>query len=101
MSPRRKLGWGLVLLASAAVVVGGLYGLAVYRVTHPEAEVASLFRVLELKPGTTVAEIGAGQGRMTVAMARLVGPTGRVFATEIDAKLVAEIQKSTEAAGLK
>lgn len=37
-------------------------------------------------PGWTVAEIGAGRGRYAVHMARRVGPTGKVFANDIDEK---------------
>ncbi len=39
---------------------------------------------LKLRPGQTVADIGAGSGLLVVQLARVVGPTGRVFAVEID-----------------
>src|SRR6187402_3856358 len=38
---------------------------------------------LELKPGMVVADIGAGSGYYTTRMAKLVGTSGRVFATDI------------------
>ena len=38
---------------------------------------------LELEPGMTVADVGAGSGFYTALMAREVGPTGRVYAVEI------------------
>ncbi len=37
-----------------------------------------------LKPGMTIGEIGAGQGRYTVHLARRVGSNGKVFANDID-----------------
>ncbi|MCF8708155.1 methyltransferase domain-containing protein [Rhizorhapis sp. SPR117] len=36
-----------------------------------------------IKPGMTVADIGAGEGYYTVRLARRVGPTGRVLAQDI------------------
>jgi len=44
-----------------------------------------LRQVLALEPGKAVADVGAGKGELTLALAREVGPTGRVFSTEIDA----------------
>jgi SAM-dependent methyltransferase len=43
-----------------------------------------LKEVLALKPGIVVADVGAGKGQLTRALAATVGPGGRVFATEID-----------------
>jgi ubiquinone/menaquinone biosynthesis C-methylase UbiE len=40
--------------------------------------------VLHLKPGKTIADIGAGGGWFTVRAAKRVGPTGRVFAEDIN-----------------
>ena len=38
-----------------------------------------------VKPGMSVADIGAGEGYYTVRLAPLVGPKGRVLAEDIDA----------------
>lgn len=43
-----------------------------------------LEEALALKPGMVVADVGAGKGQLTRALAGTVGPGGRVFATEID-----------------
>lgn len=40
-------------------------------------------RALKIRRGQTVADIGAGSGYYTVRMARVVGPEGKVFATDI------------------
>lgn len=37
-----------------------------------------------LKPGMVVGEVGAGRGRFTVRLAERVGPTGLVYANDID-----------------
>lgn len=38
----------------------------------------------DIRPGTTVADIGAGEGYYTVRLAERVGPKGRVLAQDID-----------------
>ncbi len=48
----------------------------------------------------TVAEIGAGDGEFTLAFARAVGATGRVYATEIEVEKRDEIARRAKAAGL-
>jgi len=48
---------------------------------------------LRLRPGQTVADIGAGSGLLEVPLARAVGPKGRVYAVEIDAEFFPEIMK--------
>jgi len=42
---------------------------------------------LDPKPGETVNHVGAGTGYYTAVLCNLVGPTGRVFAYEIDTEL--------------
>ena len=43
---------------------------------------------LGLRPGMSVADIGAGTGFMTVGLSRLVGPNGRVYANDIQPRLL-------------
>lgn len=40
-------------------------------------------QALKIQPGQVVADIGAGSGYYTVRLAQAVGPTGKVFATDI------------------
>jgi ubiquinone/menaquinone biosynthesis C-methylase UbiE len=47
-------------------------------------EVKRLAALMDWKPGTIVADIGAGDGTYAFAAAPLVGTSGKVFATEID-----------------
>jgi precorrin-6B methylase 2 len=46
-------------------------------------------RALELKAGQVVADVGAGSGYFTVRLARAVGPTGRVYATDVQPEMLA------------
>jgi predicted methyltransferase len=63
-------------------------------------EVARIERVLSLRAGATVADIGAGDGKYSVALAKAVGPTGHVYATEIDEQSREEIREAVTRAGL-
>ena len=55
---------------------------------------------LEIQPRTHVADFGAGDGTFSVALARRVGASGRVYATELDAESLAEIRGNAGRAGL-
>lgn len=52
---------------------------------------------LNIKAGQTVADIGAGSGYYSVRLAGAVGPTGRVFATDIQPEMLAIIKKKLDA----
>jgi ubiquinone/menaquinone biosynthesis C-methylase UbiE len=52
--------------------------------------------LLQLKAGSTVADIGAGSGWFSVRAARRVGANGRVIAEDINAKAVAYIQQRAQ-----
>ncbi len=42
---------------------------------------------LGIQPGDRVADLGAGSGYFTVRLARAVGPTGRVYAVDVDEEM--------------
>jgi ubiquinone/menaquinone biosynthesis C-methylase UbiE len=48
---------------------------------------------LKLRPGDTVADVGAGAGAFTFAFAKAVAPGGKVYAIEVDQGLLDYIQK--------
>src|SRR5260370_34276586 len=47
-------------------------------------EITRLAELTQWKAGTIVADVGAGDGKYSFVAAQKVGPTGRVYATEID-----------------
>ena len=55
---------------------------------------------LNLVPGQTVADFGAGSGAYALAAAELVGPTGRVYAVEIQSGLLEVIKRAAIERGL-
>ena len=63
-------------------------------------EVPVLADVLALKPGMTVADVGAGGGAVSVVLAKWLGPDGRVYATDIREAQLAEIRGAVSEAGL-
>jgi ubiquinone/menaquinone biosynthesis C-methylase UbiE len=60
-----------------------------------------LTKALGLTAGQSVADIGAGAGQLTVALAPVVGPTGWLYATELDPDRLREIRRAAKSAGLK
>ena len=47
-----------------------------------------LVSALGLRPGQTVAEIGAGSGYLVRRLARVVGPRGRVYAVDVEPRML-------------
>jgi precorrin-6B methylase 2 len=65
-----------------------------------ELEVPELARLFELKLGMTVADVGAGFGAWTMRFSRAVGPSGRVYATDIGAAQLAALRDAVKREGL-
>lgn len=58
-----------------------------------EQEAAKLASLLHWHSGSVVAEIGAGNGQLTSAAAERVGPSGKVYTTELDPDELARLQE--------
>src|SRR3954451_7387371 len=64
-----------------APIVGGTFSTEDARDRLGEAE--EVMELAAVKPGMSVADVGAGEGYYTVRLARVVGPKGRVLAEDI------------------
>jgi ubiquinone/menaquinone biosynthesis C-methylase UbiE len=84
--------------ALAAIVVCAAPGAAQDEFT---SDAAHLVAALQLHPGQRVADVGAGRGQLTVALAREVGPSGRVYATELNQERLGDTRAAAESAGLR
>jgi ubiquinone/menaquinone biosynthesis C-methylase UbiE len=85
---RAKLWIGLVLLLVLSPAIRG-------QSPDPEADrekwqrVPDLFAAMGVREGAVVADVGAGFGFMTFRLATAVGPTGTVYAVDIEPKPLA------------
>ncbi|HKD52298.1 MAG TPA: methyltransferase domain-containing protein [Candidatus Acidoferrum sp.] len=83
--PWKQLGLLALVCAAAA-------GFALRANGNAADQIKRLAALMEWKPGTIVADIGAGDGIYSFAAVEHVGPTGKVYATEIDTKKVEELK---------
>jgi SAM-dependent methyltransferase len=98
--PKHRLAIALATVVAVGVVV--LLQHQAYALLPPglTGEADRLATLLDLRPGSVVAEIGAGSGTLTVELARHVGPDGRVYSTELGQSRLSEIRGRAERAGL-
>lgn len=108
---------GLILLSLA--VAAGSAAQVEHQQHHPPTSTREFIRVLEdpardawqkpqevvaklaLKPGESVADIGAGSGYFTVPLARAVGPGGIVYAVDVDPGMLDYIRQRAKREGLE
>jgi len=57
-------------------------------------------RLLRIRKGATVADIGAGSGYITIRMAKIVGPMGKVYASDIQQGMLELLQQNVSKAKL-
>ena len=96
---RRWIKWALVLVLLVALTVYTLN--RTLSRGDAAAEVDRLVSSLELEPGMTVAEIGAGAGKMTVHMADRLGSTSRLYSTELNPERLDQIRDAIKEAGIE
>ena len=95
---RRGNAAAIALVFSAFSAGCGSWSGGGFRADGPE--MPRLRQVLTLETGKVVADVGAGEGGLTVALAREVGSTGRVFSTEIDPERLRGLREAVAAARL-
>lgn len=60
----------------------------------------SIVRRLQIKPGMRVLDAGCGPGRVTIPLARAVGPKGEVVAVDIQPAMLRRARERAERAGV-
>jgi len=94
-----------VIVAVAAVLAS--VAVAQYRDRQTWAErdqwerPAEVLDKLQVKAGSTVADVGAGEGYFTVKMAERVGANGKVYSEDVDPGAVDNLRKVVQERGLK
>ena len=63
-------------------------------------KIPELVAALVIRPGETLADVGAGSGLLSIPLAGATGPTGLVYASDIDDALLAHVTQRAGAAGL-
>jgi ubiquinone/menaquinone biosynthesis C-methylase UbiE len=63
-------------------------------------KIAEVLRKLALRPGMIVADIGAGTGVFSLEFSRSIKPGGKVYAVEVDEKLIEHITSSATEQGI-
>ena len=86
----------LILTATLLLGVSLLVVLAVRRAAEGER----LAGLLELGPSSTIAEIGAGTGWLSVEIANRLGEGGRMYSTELNPARLDDIRQAVADAGL-
>ena len=87
-----------VAVVLSAVCAGCQWSGFGFRADGPE--MPRLRQVLALEAGAVVADVGAGKGGLTLALASEVGSNGRVFSTDIDPGRVRALREAAAAAKL-
>jgi SAM-dependent methyltransferase len=89
------------IILLALVLAAGCNGWRGFGFQARGPELPRLRHELALKPGMSVADVGAGRGELTVALAAEVGPSGQVFSTDIDSEAIEQIRARVGAAALQ
>jgi SAM-dependent methyltransferase len=97
---RKRRAIAAILLVVLAVVIAGL-GSESWRgggFRADGSEMRRLREVLQLRPGMSVADVGAGGGELTMALSAEVSPSGQVFSTDVDSEALELIRARSAAA---
>jgi ubiquinone/menaquinone biosynthesis C-methylase UbiE len=87
------IGLGLLLVVRLAAQQTAL---TEGQIKTADLEVPELVKLFDLQPGMTVADVGAGFGAWTMRFSRVVGPSGRVYSTDIGAPQLAALREAAK-----
>lgn len=84
--PTRKHAPGIALAAALGALLLLTAPARPAHATSFDEEIGIIVDWLELKPGSVLADIGAGDGQYAIVLSRHVSPGGQVIATELEQK---------------
>jgi ubiquinone/menaquinone biosynthesis C-methylase UbiE len=87
----------LVLLVLALVPVAVLVA---QRCASGTVATERIFAAIGVREGITVCEMGAGNGELSIAAAKIAGPNGRIYTSELGEDRVKTLRERTAASGL-
>jgi ubiquinone/menaquinone biosynthesis C-methylase UbiE len=85
--------WMFLVCAAAAT------GVLAQSAQDNKADAERLITMLEIRTGSVIGEVGAGDGALTFAIAKAVGESGRVFTNELNTDRVKALQAEAGNAG--
>jgi ubiquinone/menaquinone biosynthesis C-methylase UbiE len=65
------------------------------------ADAERLLKALDIRTGQIIGELGAGDGQLTVALAKSVGESGRVYSNELSTTSLGKIRTTVATSGLR
>lgn len=86
------------LIAQVMSYLGASWLLRETRVDEEQPD--RMLQALEVKPGMTVADVGAGVGFHSLKLAKLVGPEGTVYATDVQPQMIRMLKTRLKASRL-
>ena len=100
MGTRRQIPW--LMIAGGVLCIAGVvsWGVSRYQARQGVVETAEIYSALQLETTSRVADVGAGAGRFSLELARVLAPDGYVYSTEIDIAKLAGIRVAVTEAGL-
>ena len=105
VEPQRQARWdppGTYMGREIAAVMGYQGADWLFRDTREaEEQPERMLDALKIKPGATVADIGAGAGYTSLRLARRVGANGTVLATDVQPQMLAMLQDNAKLAGVR
>jgi ubiquinone/menaquinone biosynthesis C-methylase UbiE len=83
-------------MISSGKSAGAAIGLLEDPERHSSLSKPEVLEILRLKPGMTVAEIGAARGDLCLSISQAVGSTGHVFAVEAIPEMLPGLRQSSQ-----
>ncbi|WP_161956698.1 methyltransferase domain-containing protein [Gloeocapsopsis dulcis] len=78
------------------VAIASYFSWVFYHKQSLDNEANRLSNLLNLQPGAVVAEIGAGNGDLTVRIAQHIGSSGKIYSTELNPQQLNAIQNNVK-----